>query len=219
MPNSATAAATPAIDGSLVRHVHGDAERRGPGPADLLGRPLRCALSISAMTTWAPFARESWRDLLADAARRTCDDGVFPSSRIGTLLSFKVFRWPSRHALRHDEFRLGVCHHVARRQCRVRSPAAQRAGIRESDHRQLRDERDRSCAWTSAAGCIAATTLDLPLALCCMATTTRLAPDTRSMAPPMPGHHLAGDHPVGEPAFLVDLQDRRAPSCRDGRRE
>src|SRR6516225_291764 len=36
------------------------------------------------------------------------------------------------------------------------------------------------------------TTFDRPLAVCCMATTTRRAPDTRSIAPPMPGTILPG---------------------------
>src|SRR3954462_9263421 len=36
------------------------------------------------------------------------------------------------------------------------------------------------------------TILDLPLAACCIATSTRLAPLTRSMAPPMPGTILPG---------------------------
>ena len=36
------------------------------------------------------------------------------------------------------------------------------------------------------------TTFDLPLALCCMAMTTRLAPEARSIAPLMPGTILPG---------------------------
>ena len=36
------------------------------------------------------------------------------------------------------------------------------------------------------------TIFGLPLAVCCMATTTRFAPDTRSIAPPMPGTILPG---------------------------
>ena len=36
------------------------------------------------------------------------------------------------------------------------------------------------------------TILGLPLAVCCMATITRLAPVTRSIAPPMPGTILPG---------------------------
>ena len=36
------------------------------------------------------------------------------------------------------------------------------------------------------------TIFDAPLAVCCIATMTRLAPDTRSMAPPMPGTILLG---------------------------
>ena len=45
-----------------------------------------------------------------------------------------------------------------------------------------------------------------PLAVCCIATMTRLAPVTKSMAPPMPGTILLGDHPVGQPSLLIDLQ-------------
>src|SRR5688572_19944840 len=37
-----------------------------------------------------------------------------------------------------------------------------------------------------------ATIFDLPFAVCCMATITRLAPETRSIAPPMPGTILPG---------------------------
>jgi len=36
------------------------------------------------------------------------------------------------------------------------------------------------------------TTFDFPLALCCIATTTRFAPETRSIAPPIPGTILPG---------------------------
>ena len=60
-------------------------------------------------------------------------------------------------------------------------------------------------------------TLDLPFAQCCMATTTRFA-RRRVHGASHARHHLAGDHPVGELALLDRPADRRAPSCRDGRR-
>ena len=50
------------------------------------------------------------------------------------------------------------------------------------------------------------TIFEAPLAVCCIATMTRFAPETKSMAPPMPGTILLGDHPVGELSGLIDLQ-------------
>ena len=51
----------------------------------------------------------------------------------------------------------------------------------------------RSIGRADVSGSVHAfTTFDLPLALCCMAITTRLAPEARSIAPPIPGTILPG---------------------------
>ena len=56
-----------------------------------------------------------------------------------------------------------------------------------------------------------------------MTTTTRRTPETRSIAPPMPFHALAGNHPVGQVAAFRDLhraQNRQVdvPAANHGKR-
>ena len=98
---------------------------------------------------------------------------------------------------------------VAASTCSTVTPSAVSTSVArpsgKPDHRELGDDevhrpvrRERQRALLDDLG--------RPLAVCCMATMTRLAPATRSMAPPMPGHHLAGNHPVREASVLVDLQ-------------
>src|ERR1700729_2284332 len=61
------------------------------------------------------------------------------------------------------------------------------------------------------------TSFEEPLAVCCIATMTRLAPVTRSMAPPMPGTIFPGiiqlaRYPPDRPAIhraRLDRDDRR----------
>ena len=63
------------------------------------------------------------------------------------------------------------------------------------------------------------TIFDSPFAVWVMATTTRLAPETRSIAPPMPGTIRPGTIQFASPSRLIDLQAAEHGQSRDVRRE
>ena len=98
---------------------------------------------------------------------------------------------------------------VASRTCATVTPGAVSSSVARPPGKPITASSvtTRSTGRTEVSGsehCL--TIFDWPFAVCCMATITRFAPETRSIAPPMPGTILPGDHPVGEMARAVDLQ-------------
>src|SRR5262245_14643661 len=140
-PNSATAAATPLFTAPSSVTSMAIASARGPARPISSAVLSACALSTSAMTTWAPSAANLAAISLPMPLAAPVTMAVFPSSLIGALLVSRSYsdrhRW---HALRHDELGLGVCHHVADANagCGLLQHGA---GIREGDDGELGDEQ------------------------------------------------------------------------------